>query len=72
MKDDKFQANGMVHVHEKQNFCRCLLINPRRACARVTVLGLSVCLLPLFLGDGKLIRRTECTKRFGATLRRVL
>ena len=33
---------------------------------------LSVCLLPLFLGDGKLIRRTEGTKRFGATLRRVL
>ena len=43
---------------------------------RVTVLGLcvslSVCLLPLFLGDSKLIRRTEGIKRFGATLRRVL
>ena len=30
---------------------------------------LFVCLLPLFLGDGKLVRRTEGTKRFGATLR---
>ena len=49
------------------------IVNPRRVGARVTVLGLSVCLsvclLPVFLGDGKLIRRTEGTKRFGATLR---
>ena len=42
----------------QHNILLCI-INPRRVCARVTVLGLSVCLSVclsvLFLGDGKLI-----------------
>ena len=44
------------------------VINPRRACAaRVTVLGLCVCLLPRFLPPHATMRPTRYTSGFSGT-----
>ena len=43
-----------------------IIVNPRRACARVTVLGLCVCPAPRVLPLGATERPTEGTYGFGA------